>query len=235
MEDPQEGGAVIGYPAHVPTSSRKPTPATSATAANTVPIQHKIIGICLIILIGLSLIIWIAFVIINGNARFFHCPEFEIHSFSVRPINISSSHITGEWSIRVSVINPNSNKNYYLVYFQEIEAGVFYKECLVTSKRMKPIINDRDGIDFLEVNFDASSEFSTLCADSIETDWSKEGKTKFTLVVRSVAKVDPSQPLQKITATCNEIEVGFSSNSTMGSMVGNVRDCDAWTYDLEDS
>ncbi|KAL5856480.1 hypothetical protein ACOSQ3_003938 [Xanthoceras sorbifolium] len=215
MEDPQEGGAVIGYPAHVPTSSRKPTPATSATAANTVPIQHKIIGICLIILIGLSLIIWIAFVIINGNARFFHCPEFEIHSFSVRPINISSSHITGEWSIRVSVINPNSNKNYYLVYFQEIEAGVFYKECLV--------------------NFDASSEFSTLCADSIETDWSKEGKTKFTLVVRSVAKVDPSQPLQTITATCNEIEVGFSSNSTMGSMVGNVRDCDAWTYDLEDS
>ncbi|KAL5786952.1 hypothetical protein ACOSP7_003901 [Xanthoceras sorbifolium] len=100
---------------------------------------------------------------------------------------------------------------------------------------MKPIINDRDGIDFLEVNFDASSEFNTLCADSIETDWSKEGKTKFTLVVRSVAKVDPSQPLQKITATCNEIEVGFSSNSTMGSMVGNVRDCDAWTYDLEDS
>ncbi|KAL5854138.1 hypothetical protein ACOSQ4_003940 [Xanthoceras sorbifolium] len=230
MEDPR-GRAVTGYPVHVPTAYSKSTATattvTAATAASTV-IDRQILGcVCTLMLILCFLIALIVDIVYIEPP--FKSPEFEIHSLTVRPINISSSHITGEWGTRMAVINPNN----WTHYVQEIEAEIFYKQCLVTSKRMEPFCNDGNVMQFLEENFDVSSEFiGRLCANSIEMDWLRRGKTNFTLILRSVIKniIDPYVPVSqgsiKITAKCNEIEVEFSSNSLMGSMVGDMRDCD---------
>ncbi|KAL5856489.1 hypothetical protein ACOSQ3_003947 [Xanthoceras sorbifolium] len=234
MEDPR-GRAVTGYPVHVLTANRKPTAtaaSTATTATSTDTDRHilkKICGFVLLLSIGS---IFIA--VIDHNLHPFKSPEFEIHSLTVRPTNISSSHITGEWGTRVAVINPNNRTR----YVQEIEAEIFYKQCLVTSKRMEPVSNDGNGMQFLEEKFDVASEFiSGLCANSIETDWSRRGKTNFTLILRSVVKniigpVITESPLRKVTAKCNEIEVEFPSNSLMGSMVGDLKDCDVKSQTL---
>ncbi|KAL5856482.1 hypothetical protein ACOSQ3_003940 [Xanthoceras sorbifolium] len=175
MEDPR-GRAVTGYPLHVPTAYSKPTAATAApgpaaTATNpTATSKHRdiIINFCAIMLLLIVASMFAAFSYYLHPT--FKSLEFEIHSLSVRPINISSSHITGEWGTRVAVINPNNETH----YVQEIEAEIFYKQCLVTSKRMEPICNDGNEKQFWMENFDISSEsIGRLCTNSIETDWSQ--------------------------------------------------------------
>ncbi|KAL5854137.1 hypothetical protein ACOSQ4_003939 [Xanthoceras sorbifolium] len=231
MEDPQ-GRAVTGYPLHVPTAYSKPTAATAApgpaaTASNPTA-TSKDMDIIIIIFCAIMLVLSFGsiFIVLSYYPRpTFKSLEFEIHSLSVRPINISSSHITGEWGVEVvAVINPNNETH----YVQDIEAEIFYKQCLVTSKRMEPICNDGNEKQFWMENFDISSEsIGRLCTNSIETDWLLRGKTNFTLILRSVVKdIIDSSPSRKITAKCNEIEVEFSSNLLIGSMVGDLRDCD---------
>ncbi|KAL5786953.1 hypothetical protein ACOSP7_003902 [Xanthoceras sorbifolium] len=244
MEDPQGGGAVTGYPVHVPTAYSRPTATVTATAATATATDgeedvQKMINICFFVSLIMTILVCSMFPavmeVITYTRPPFKSPEFEIHSLSVRPINIYSSHITGEWGTRVAVINPN--KGNYRIHYQEIEAEIFYKQCHVTSKRMIPVLDD--GIEFLEETFDVCSEFvGRLCANSIETDWSQRGKTNFTLILRSVVKnifvpvLFESWPSRKITAKCKEIEVEFSSNMTMGSMVGDFRVCDVKTQTI---
>lgn len=154
-------------------------------------------------------------------------PSFTVESVSVSSLNASSSpsQISGTWSLRFSVANPNHKLH---VYYDDIEARLYYRDSLITQNQLPPFDQDTKNITSMDANLVASSAYiDPDLVNRINGDRSR-GSVRFDVQVLALVRFKAGGWRARrrfLRVFCDDLSVGFSSNSSKGTLSGGPRRC----------
>ncbi|KNA24721.1 hypothetical protein SOVF_012600 [Spinacia oleracea] len=154
-------------------------------------------------------------------------PSFTVDSVALSSLNVSSSpsQISGTWSLHFSVSNPNHKLR---VYYDEIEARLYYRSSLLTRNQLAPFDQDTKNITTMDAKLVASSAYiESELVNRIKGDRST-GMVNFDVQVLALVRFKAGgwRARRRILRVfCDNLSVSFSSNSTMGTLSGGPKRC----------
>jgi hypothetical protein len=151
-------------------------------------------------------------------------PHLHVYAVNVCPFTISSSYITAQWDFGLLLKNPHGNSFYYSLF----DMSLFYKSKFLSGNSIEPFVQPRKDQRVMEVKFAASSMYveENVMEDIISEK--NTGVVKFDLRM----KVDIltrrwfyGMENVKVDIICEDVMVVFPSNRSVGSLLGNARQC----------
>ncbi|XP_021767420.1 NDR1/HIN1-like protein 10 [Chenopodium quinoa] len=154
-------------------------------------------------------------------------PAFTVDSATLSSLNTSTSpsQISGTWSLHFSVANPNHKLH---VYYDEIEARLFYKNSLVSQNQLPPFEQGTKNVTTMDAQLVASSAYLELDLVNKLRDDRSRGSVKFDVQVLALVRFKAGGWRARrrfLRVFCDDLAVAFSSNSTKGNLSGGPRRC----------
>ncbi|XP_021720550.1 NDR1/HIN1-like protein 10 [Chenopodium quinoa] len=154
-------------------------------------------------------------------------PSFSVDSLTLTSLNTSTSpsQISGTWSFHFSVANPNHKLH---VYYDEIEARLFYRNSLLSQNQLPPFDQGTKSITTMDAHLVASSAYlNSDLVNKLKDDRSR-GSVKFDVQMMAVVRFKAGGWRARrrfLRVFCDDLTVSFSSNSTKGNLSGGPRRC----------
>ncbi|KMT04935.1 hypothetical protein BVRB_7g171010 [Beta vulgaris subsp. vulgaris] len=154
-------------------------------------------------------------------------PSFTVDSLSLSSLNVSNSpsQISGSWSLQFSVSNPNHKLH---VYYDEIDARLFYRNSLITQNQLPPFDQGTKNITSMDAHLVASSAYiDSNLGSRINGDRSR-GSVNFDVQVIALVRFKAGGWRARrrfLRVFCDDLSVGFASNSSRGSLSNGPRRC----------
>ncbi|KAL3529022.1 hypothetical protein ACH5RR_008344 [Cinchona calisaya] len=227
----------IGYPV-----SNRPPRFNNVPAANNNNNNHIIStqqevnkrNLCLAIAAVISMFLIVLVVPITYSEIASHRytnyhPNFVINSMFVSPLNISTnfSGITANWTIGILVNNTNKHVP---IDYRKFEVSVFYDaEEYICNTTIAPFHQTSENVTNLIVQPHALLQsLNGSVAASIAKEYAN-GDISFDVKLKVIFKYINRMYFKKLEdslkAACMGVKVRFSSNSTEGIMIGNLKRC----------
>ncbi|XP_059645808.1 uncharacterized protein LOC132287781, partial [Cornus florida] len=141
--------------------------------------------------------------------------NFQVNLVSVSPFNVSADAIERLWNISFDIQNPNKNDG--RIFYEEMEASVFYKQVNVSSTAIPPFYqyeNDRRSLEvgvispsILSVTNLNIANFTRTIDGFVRINWNGRGGDR-----------------QMLRVTCEDVKVGFSDKTTAETMFGESKE-----------
>ncbi|OAY61260.1 uncharacterized protein LOC110627023 [Manihot esculenta] len=180
-------------------------------------------------ILALGFIFWRASLMITD----FRPPKFEVDAVTVYPFNISSSsHITASWNISLFIENPKSISFYY----EDMKASVLLKNESICSTMVGNLFIDgryEKGM-MVKANLAASSvSMNQTVAEAAIAEMTEEQAVSFSFMLNVIGRMDPGNSDEKrkrMVASCEDLKVGFNTNSQVGKLMGSPIACNLRIY-----
>lgn len=159
-----------------------------------------------------------------------HLPKVEVILVSVDHFNVSasatsSSQITANWNVTLSIRNHDRD---HKITYEQFDVDILHGQEFLSSAGIEPFYQDEQQQDLVYANISASSiDVANQAAQAIEYELSTIGAVNFVVTIRTKAYVSEYVPEPKnsrcrvdyeIRALCDNLEVIFLSDSSVGAM-----------------
>lgn len=153
-------------------------------------------------------------------------PQFRMDSLSLSQFNVSSSSsVSGNWTASFTVYNPNSKMH---VYYDDLDGGVYYRSELLATNRLPPFDQATKSSRNMSATFVATTAYvDGWVASGINGDRG-HGSVKFNLKIVATVHFKAGGWWTRrrfLRVFCDDLPVGISSNSAIGSLTGGPQNC----------
>lgn len=231
-----EQSPTMGYPVEVLVQQPFQNPTVNSSRNPPQPPAKETTCLECAIMNSINIFLLCAIILVATAPEHSEIINFELDSVTVHPFNISNSSdtITANWNLVFSdagyVYCKLSCREIFNPHIRDIEVSILYKNEVISSVTTNsPLVQcnrDHDYKRHTHAEIDASSvHINGSTADAILADLTSHGALNIT--VKAIVDIEG---LARLTASCENVNVGFSSNKMTGIMFGGSRTCNSSFY-----
>lgn len=183
-----------------------------------------VVAAAFIIVGAITFIVWLVL-----RPRF---PEFAVSSFEVSKFSLSSNSLTSDFSVALTVRNPNKKMS---IDYDQVGAAVLYSdEDVIAQTSLSPFYQSTGDVRDLKARFAAVGVYTDDdTVNAIRSEQSKgDGAVTFGVRFISVVKFKAGAWRTRrhyLRVYCDGIRVGLkNATAGAGSMVGPAKACQVW-------
>ncbi|KEH38989.1 uncharacterized protein At1g08160 [Medicago truncatula] len=214
-------GAAPQYPYAAPPQYYNPPPPRSYASRSFFRAFFATM-ICLAVIFGVILVI--TWLVLRPSL-----PTFTLTTLSLSSFNTSSQSLTGTWRLTFNVRNGNNKLS---VNYNALRSSIFYHSNYIAESNLAPFKMDTKSEANLNATFSAVNAYlDSRVVDALNGDRSK-GSVPFDVQIVAESSFRSGSwrfRTRILKVLCRKIDLGISSNSTSGELIGGYRDCQVWT------
>ncbi|CAH8389565.1 unnamed protein product [Eruca vesicaria subsp. sativa] len=180
--------------------------------------------IALAVMISFTIIFFILFIFITPLLGL-QLPNVYLNSLSLSNFNVSDSHLTGNWDLRLRFENPNSKMS---LYYDTVLLGVYYNDEYLSQTRVLSFGQGTKDQTPINATLSVSGTYvGERLVDSIAKERVEKGSVEFDLRMASWVRFRYGVFWKwgYVRVYCDDVAVGVSGNSSSGKMVGSEMRC----------
>lgn len=217
---PHQGAA---YPYAAPPPQQQPYQYPYRPAASR-PFARRFLSAMIVSFVVIGVVVLVLWLVLRPRL-----PDFRVDSLSLSKFSVasnSSSSITGTWSVRFAVYNPNKKMS---ISYDVIESALFYKSEFISRTRLAPFKQGKRNQTVVDAAFSVADTYvDGWVVNDINGDRAR-GSVSFNVQVQARVQFRTGGwrvRSRYLRVWCQGLAVGLSSNSSgSGNLVGGARDC----------
>ncbi|KAK3032763.1 hypothetical protein RJ639_034912 [Escallonia herrerae] len=219
--NPNQNGAAFACAAPPPPQYYNQNPYYAAAAADPYAAHRatflrRIFAVLIASVIIAGTVIFIVWLVVRPRI-----PQFRVDSVALSNFNSSSSLLTGNWDVRLTVRNPNSKAN---LAYDDINAYMFYRRVSLAETAIPPFSQGTKNETAVRATFAAARTYvEKWVLDGLNTDRAS-GKVDFTMTILARVRFKAGAWRARrrlLRVVCPNLSV----NNSSGSLVGGSRGC----------
>ncbi|KAK2969123.1 hypothetical protein RJ640_017238 [Escallonia rubra] len=216
-----QNGAAFAYAAPPPQQYYHQNPYYAAApadpyAAHRATFLRRIFAVLIASVIIAGTVVFIVWLVVRPRI-----PQFRVDSVALSNFNSSSSLLTGNWDVRLTVRNPNSKAN---LAYDDINALMYYRRASLAETMIPPFAQGTKNVTAVRATFAAAGTYvDRWVLDGINADRAS-GKVDYTLMIMARVRFKAGAWRARrrlLRVVCPNLSV----NSSSGSLVGGSRGC----------
>ncbi|XP_037495436.1 uncharacterized protein LOC119370741 [Jatropha curcas] len=175
---------------------------------------------CFLILLPLVTLMGLIVYYLVKDGNKFETPTFLIDSAKVYPFDISSSNITANWNITVSIGYIGDDRSPF--YYENMEASLLLKNERVCSTKIGNLYEDYEGDNLKVVDVFLKSSLASMnrtVAEAVMGEKRENGVVTFSFELNCIGTMyyysrSETEKKRKMKVLCKDLKIRFSANTT---------------------